>query len=433
MSKEIINTVFNRIHHLIIGGDVGEETQRFAKNISVSFIGGMGAFFIFFIVSVIVARFLGPEEYGKYAVFFSFAQLMSLLFVLELDVSALYFLASKDQNKKEITTSIMIMFMINVCVFSFFAVSLYQFFNFTHLSLVAFVGALVMAFTFALKRMIDALLRADDRFGVQSALRSVEALVVLVSIFVVYYGLSYSSYYGYALSIIVGGVIFSMCGVWFVRGHIWRPQLHSAKINEIFHYNMYGMVNAFVNGIVKNADKILVATFLGVGVAGVYAVYFTASVIVGARITQIFMNVFFPTARTNTQKTQKMYTKINRVFVRLSIPFVICASCGVGLIVWVYGSQYQFVWMWVICGGVYITVHFFASLYGMLLSSISGYGYKMYNVSFLYAAIAYSAVLFFALMFDVFSITTFLCALIVYRAVSGICSFSVVRRSMNVQ
>lgn len=433
MNKEKIYTAVNRMHQLIIGGDAGDDTKRFIKNISVSFVGGLGAFAILFVASVVAARFLGPTEYGKYAVLFSLAQLLSLAFVLELDVSALYFFAGAQTKKKDIAGSIMMMFIINVIAFSFLAVSIYHFFDFSHMSYVAFVGALIMAYTFALKRLIDAFLRADDRFGVQSILRSIEALSVLISIVVVFYGLSYHVYYGYALSIIFGGIVFSVCGAWFVRQYIGRPRWHGVQINEIFRYNIYGMINAFVNGMIKNADKILVATFLGVSVAGVYAVYFTASVIVGARITQIFMNVFFPTARSNTKKIHAMYTKINRFFVRLSIPLIVCASGGVALIVWTYGSQYPFVWTWIVCGGVYIVVHFFASLYGMLLSSMSQNGYKLYNVSFLYGAIAYVVVLFFALMINAVSIVTFLCALILYRSVSGIYSFCSVRRHINLR
>lgn len=422
-----IQKIFNRSHQLIIGGDAGENMKRFAKNISVSLAGGLSAFVILFFVSVIAARVLGPEEYGKYAVFFSIAQIVSLFFVLELDVSALYFLSQKTKAKNEIISSIIGMFFLNVIIFSFLALSIYHFFDFDNVSLPIFIGALVMGFSYALKRIIDAFLRVEGNFALQSVLRFVEAVSVLVVIGVLFYCVENKTYLSYAASIIFGGIFFSVLGLWFLRAVFSFREWNTRKVNEIFHYNSYGLINAFVNGVVKNMDKVLAAALLGLSAAGLYAVYFTASVVIGARVTQIFINVFFPSVRKNTKNIKNVYTKINTIFMKLFIPLVICASGGVALIIWFYGSAYQFVWLWVMCGGVYIAVHFFAALYGWLLSSVSQRGYKFYNISFLYGAVAYGAVLFFALMLNTFSITTFFIALIFYRAASGVFSFMSLR------
>lgn len=421
--KKKITSLVNFVHNIAIGGDAGERTMRFVKNLSVSFVGGLSAFALLFAVSIIAARFLGPEEYGKYAIFFSIAQMIALLFVLELDISALYFLAQKGADKKRITASIITMFFINIIVFSVLSLSLYCFFDFEKVSLWVFVGAMVMAFSFALKRMVDAFLRADNRYKTQSILRLAEALIVLGSISALFYVVEYKSYYSYAFAVILGGLIFSVVGLWFLRSQISLGRRKKKEMEKIFHYNIYGIISAFINGVIKNADKLLVAAFLGVGMAGVYAAYFTVSVVIGERVMQIFINVFFPSVRGNVKNVTRMYKKVNAMFAKTAIPLALCASAGVAAFVLLYGAQYPFVWLWVLCGGVYIAVHFFASLYGFLLSSISQEGYKMYNVSFLYGAVAYGAVMFFAIMGDFFSITVFLCAFVVFRAVSGIAAF----------
>lgn len=425
--KEYLQNMFNKVHRVVIGGDAGQNMRYFAKNVSVSLVGGLSAFALLFLASIIAARVLGPEEFGKYAVFFSIAQIASLFFVLELDVSALYFLAQKTKQQKIITASIIWMFLINICVFSFLALSIHHFFDFGNISLWVFVLALVMGLSLALKRMIDAFLRIDEKFTIQSLLRIVEAVSVLIVMLIGFYVLEYRAYFGYAVSIIIGGAMFSVCGLWYVRSFVVVRGWNAKKINEIFRYNAYGMINTFVNGVVKNLDKILIATFLGLSAAGIYAVYFTASVVIGARVTQIFMNVFFPSVRKNSKNNKNIYKKINKVFIKLFIPLFLCTTGGVACIVWLYGDAYQFVWTWVICGGFYIVIHFFASLYGWMLSSVSQSGYKFYNVSFVYGAVAYSTIVFFGFMLDLLSITTFFGALIAYRAVSGGFSFYALR------
>ena len=431
MSKKKLNsyfdTLFDRVHCLVLGGNAGVNTKKFAKNVSVSFAGGLSAFVLLFVASIIAARALGPEEYGKYSVFFSIAQITSLLFVLELDVSSLYFLSQKAVQKKKITSSIMLMFFINVVVFSLLAMSVYYFFELKNISLGVFVAALVMGLSFALKRMVDAFLRSQEKFMTQSILRFIEAFSVIVLMCVIFFYFERTAYIGYVASIVFGGVVFIFFGVLFLRDMITFHGWNTEQVNEIFRYNAYGLINAFVNGIVKNADKLVAATLLGLTAAGVYAVYFTASVTIGARVTQIFMNVFFPSVRNNVKDISAIYKKINKICIKLFVPFFLCASFCVAFIILLYGKAYEFVWLWIILGGLYIAVHFFASLYGWLLSSISQHGYKFYNTSFFYGAVAYGTVIAFALVSDTFSITTFFVALILYRMVSGVFCFFAIR------
>ncbi|MEA3322656.1 MAG: oligosaccharide flippase family protein [Patescibacteria group bacterium] len=421
--EEKIKKCVNKAHHLVFGYDAGTRTVAFTKNVSLSFSGGIIAFAILFVASVVAARILGPEEYGKYAVVFSIAQMLSLFFVLELDVSALYFLSKKDTKNKNIISSINVMFLINIAVFTFLGISLFQLFAPSDMSGIAFVGAVVMALFFALKRMVDAYLRVENRFKMQAIFKIAEAITVVSVIVMLFYVAGRTEYFSYIISIILGGTVFVVLGGVLVRNKLIVRDATMQSMNNVFGYNIFGIIGAIVNSIVKNIDKLIMVAFLGASMGGIYTVYFTASVIVGARLTQLFINVFFPTVRAHHKNKRQIFTKINTLFLKTFIPLIIIASCGVFLIILLYGSQYPIVWWWIVLGGIYIAVHFFASLYGWLLSSVSRKGYKKYNLSFVYSFLAYASILAVAFAYDLFGVTVLLVALSVYRIIGGLVSF----------
>ena len=58
------------------------------------------------------------------------------------------------------------MFIANVFIFTFFAISLYKFIDPNNISEPVFIALIMMALSFAIKRMIDAFLRVDGKFKV---------------------------------------------------------------------------------------------------------------------------------------------------------------------------------------------------------------------------------------------------------------------------
>jgi O-antigen/teichoic acid export membrane protein len=426
----VLMQVMQLIHHIVIGGIAGKNMTKFAKQLSVTIVSGVGVFVVLFMTNVLVARMLGPEEYGRYAIIFSVAQIMTLFFTLELDVSALYFLTGNTtQDNKKIVSSIMIMFFINVAVFSFLAVSIFQFFDASRaLSQEVFIGALFIAFVYAWKRLTDAFLRTQELFTIQAILRIIEAIIICMIVVILFYFAHIVTAGAYIFAIICGGVIFAFFGMIAVRSIMSVRRGTVAAINEIFHYNSYGLINATINGIVKNVDTLLIAMLLGVQMAGIYAVYFTAVVVFGARMTQMVMSVFFPAVRMQQHNIMLIHQKITTMMKRTCVLLSIAASGGIACVILVYGDQYPFVWQWVVLGGIYISVHFFASLYGWLLSSISPQGYRQYNVSYFFGFVVYCVVIGVAYMLGIFSITSMIIAMILYRAVGGVIAFYDVRR-----
>jgi O-antigen/teichoic acid export membrane protein len=429
-TRKQMHKIANAIHRIVIGGDAGARTMQFAKNLTVSIAGGLGAFALLFVANVVVARVLGPEEYGLYSVFFSVAQIVSLLYVLELDVSALYFLSEKKENKKGLMSSILLMFGINIIVFSLLAESVFHFFHFVQMSQVVFLYALGFAVVFSTKRMMDAFLRADEKFVWQAILRLGEGIVAVIFLVIFMWGMQNRSFASYALALTIAGGVFTVAGGIVTRRMLTVKAWDVEKMNTVFHYNAFGLINAMVNGVIKNADTLIIAAVLGVKTAGVYAVYFTAIVVIGARITQLFVSVFFPSVRMHADRIQSVIAKIDRMCIRTFLPIVLFSGIGIACIVVLYGNGYPFVWLWILLGGVYMGVHFFASLYGWILSSISQTGYKRYNLSFVFGLIAYASIICVAYVTQAVTITVFLVALITYRTVCGAIAFYHLRKNI---
>lgn len=420
--------LMHRAHRMIIGGDAGQNMMRFARHLSVTITSGTGAFILLFFTNVLVARILGPQEYGVYAIIFSVAQILALLFTLELDVSALYFLSDRGEDKKKITASILIMFGINVAVFTFFAVSIYLLSGFSQITQSGLIWAIVIAIAYAAKRLTDAFLRSQERYSAQALLRILEAMIICLGVLGLFFIVKKIDIYAYAIMIVGGAGVFVISGLSIVRSIMSVTQSTSDSINEIFRYNIYGLINAVINGIVKNVDTLLVAAILGTQVAGIYAVYFTAIVVFGARITQLVMSVFFPALRARKDSIVSVFHRVTRMMMRTFVPLAFFAVVGIGAVIFVYGEAYPFVWQWIVLGGIYIAVHFFASLYGWMLSSVSRNGYRQYNMSFFVGFLFYIVVIGGAYMAGIFSITVMIVAMIIYRMICGVVAYKVIKK-----
>ncbi len=421
--KNKLKFYVNTAHRFLFGSEAGERTVIFAKNIILSFAGGLSAFAIFFAVSIMVARILGPEEYGKYSVVFSFAQILSLFFVFQLDVSTLYFLSPKSYKKSEFISSIIFLFLCNVIIFTFLAWLVYKLFMSANISYIIFGGIIILAFSFAFKSMTDAFLRAKNKFSLQAIFKVLEALTVVIVLVILFFVLKHINYFSYVWALSIGGFVFSVFGVSQIYRNFVLDRITKNTIKTIFRYNIIGVIGTVVGGIIKNIDKIIIVAILGTKIGGIYAVYFMASVTVGSRIIQLFINVFFPTVRSNRIKGEIIFKKINVLFTRTFIPLVFVSSGIVAVIILLYGSQYRFVWLWVVLAGIYIVVHFFASLYNWLLSSISRDGYKKYNLSMVYGAIVYIVVISIIFLAGYFGVASLFMSRIIFRLVSGLISF----------
>ena len=426
ISRQFMYSI-NLVHRRIFGTSMGERTHAFMRQAIYSICGGMGVFILLFAANVIAARTLGAEEYGRYAVFIAIAQILSMVYVMELDIAALYFLAGKKDVDHDTVSSIFVMYSVNVIMFSFLFWSIYLFFGISTFSVGAMVGVMGMAYIIGWKRFVDAFMRIKDLFGWQAIIRIAEGLVVLgiVVACVIYEG--HMTHQMYIAALMCGSLLVIVWGGSLVGSMISWKAWNKERMNEIFRYNMHGYIGAFINGVIKNLDTVIIAAVLGTVAAGVYTAYFTASVVIGARITQLVVSVLFPSMRAHQDRLRSIIYKIDRFGLWMSMPLLVLSCGGVALIMLLYGTAYPFMWQWVILGGMYIVINFFVSIYEWILSSTSRKGYRLHNLSYVFGFVIYSLIIVSAFLMHELSITIFLGALITYRIVSGI----IVRRSLH--
>lgn len=84
-----------------------------------------------------------------------------------------------------------------------------------------------------------------------------------------------------------------------------------------------------------------------------------------------------------------------------------------------FGSEYPIYWDWIFILSVYGVVHFYVSMYGWTLVSISSAGFKQQNVGLILGMIVYMVVLLTGCWTAGFSIELLLIGLVLNRLTSG--------------
>jgi len=104
--------IVESLHRRIFGHEMSEEMRKFLGNLSISFFGGAFYSVLLFIVSILAGRFLGPIDYGKYALYVSLFSFFTIFlsFGLETTIIRLAAKADADMRKKIISTFIFFFF-----------------------------------------------------------------------------------------------------------------------------------------------------------------------------------------------------------------------------------------------------------------------------------------------------------------------------------
>ncbi len=97
--KKRILKIAEIIHLKIFDHEMGIKMKRFLTNLSWSFFGGFIATGMMFALNMVAGRILGPEEYGKYSSAVVLTGVLATIFVLNLDISSIRYLADRKYKK----------------------------------------------------------------------------------------------------------------------------------------------------------------------------------------------------------------------------------------------------------------------------------------------------------------------------------------------
>jgi len=96
IAKRKLMSIAEIIHLRIFGHEMSEEMRKFIGNLGISFFGGAISSVLLFSVSVLAGRFLGPVEYGKYALYVALFSFLAIFLSFELETTIVRIVARAD-------------------------------------------------------------------------------------------------------------------------------------------------------------------------------------------------------------------------------------------------------------------------------------------------------------------------------------------------
>lgn len=344
--KQRLFQIAEIVHLRVFGHAMSDEMRKFLGNLSWSFFGGIVAAGIMFSVNILAGRWLGPEEYGRYSLVIALASILWLFMSFGLDVSSMHFLSKKTQKKEKkylMSSTILI-----VCFFSILSsvVLLYFLSSFSsvfHLEKTLLVVAVFYAVCFSLRTLLDCFLRGTGLFLFQSRIKIFEALIILFSFLILFF-YKPGDYRIYILSIVFGNLIYIFMSLFNLREYISFRGLSKNSLFEILPYGIYALLGAIAATITANLDKVLVAAYFDKKLVGVYAAYYTSSMLVFSQLTIIFLNVFFPFVSNQDNNPVYIFRKINKAALLLFLPSLFLVIFISKITMYFFGGQYPIYW-----------------------------------------------------------------------------------------
>ncbi|PJA87236.1 MAG: hypothetical protein CO141_00415, partial [Candidatus Moranbacteria bacterium CG_4_9_14_3_um_filter_42_9] len=187
--KQKLFLVVEIVHLRIFGHEMGEEMRKFIGNLGISFFGGTISSVLLFSVSVLAGRFLGPAEYGKYALYVALYSFLTIFLSFGLETTIVRLAANADkERRRRILSTYAIFFFANSIFWSFvflvFSDLISKFFG---LPTVFIVFALLFSMTNALAVTIENYLKLLNQFIFVNVVRVFQGIFLLFSIIALYF------------------------------------------------------------------------------------------------------------------------------------------------------------------------------------------------------------------------------------------------------
>ncbi|PIT86613.1 MAG: hypothetical protein COU33_02155 [Candidatus Magasanikbacteria bacterium CG10_big_fil_rev_8_21_14_0_10_43_6] len=316
----------------------------FGEQLAFSTIGIGTWSLILFITNIYVGRFLGPEEYGRYALVLSLASLMMIPMVFGVNTAMIRFAAAKQGEERAaiISTSIWLVILLSSGLVVVFLL-LTPFADFWwRISSDIWLWAIVFAVAMVVQLLADALYRSFHAFRTQSIWLSVGGLAVFGSLLFWFFGAQMHTFRAYVLATAVGhSILFLGALSVFVRGGV-SSLFDRTHARRLLHFGLYTMLGSVIGTLLMNIDRLMLGYFVDETAVGVYMAYTVAATMIILKLTEVFINVFFPkvSGMTDTQKYE-VYLRMRRPLVYGSLGLVLLTVLSTAATLFLFGNEYQ--------------------------------------------------------------------------------------------
>ncbi len=418
--KQKLMSLAESAHRRIFKEEMSNEMRKFLGNLSWSFFGGIIASGIMFVVNVFAGRILGPEEFGKYALVLSMANIFLIPMSLGIDVAVVHYL-SKNKNfyrrKKYLNTSLFLKLVLIIITIFIFSSSYYFLGNILDklLFIKSNIFYITLFFTIflSLKNIFNSFIRGFYLFKFQSIVKIIEAGSIF-SIFIL--TLFFSQKHSFLLivtSIIFGYVLFILTVFVRLRKYFsFNFNFNYSK--NIFTYGKYAAIGSVAGVLLSSFDKIFINKYLGVTSLGIYNAYSTASILIISQLVVIFVNVFFPML-SSVKSVKVIKKKINKIFKLVFLPASILMSLLIYVIMFMFGKNYPIDYWLIFEFSILSILWFYFGVLMWLIASRNQAGIKFTSFhSIISGIILFSLIIIFRNIFNLHLAVGFLIVAIVY-------------------
>lgn len=272
--------------------------------------------------TVVIARILGPEEFGLFALAFVAINALGLFKSMGFD-SAL--IQRKDNIEKAANTAFFIIPTLGIVLYLILAISaplIGKFFG--NEQVVGVIRALGVIFVIScLGRVPAALLEKNMRFRQVSIIEISSAIIYALSaiIFALLKFGVWSLVYAYILKTVNKNILTFIFAQWRLRF-----QFDKIIAIEMFHFGKFVFLSSLVYFFRMNLDNILVGKYLGLTLLGIYAISFNISNFLSEYFTAKMEKVIYPAyavKQSDNAALRRAYLKIIKAVTYISMPFTL--------------------------------------------------------------------------------------------------------------
>lgn len=369
--RKQITSLTNVLNRYFFGHDMGDGMRDFLSHLSWSIIGVFIGSMMLFIANVLIGKNLSPTEFGKYNLVTTLGGVLIALFFFGSDTTLVKYVSGSDDKEEQnkILSNALIWQLISTIIFGTLLIIFSSFFaGIFKTSSFLFITAVIYGIVLAVKLQLDNFIKARKKFKFQARIKFFENILILFLVFIFIVLLKFNTY-SWVIMILFAGAILTICFYIFkifkkIKKWDWEV------FNKTKKYLLVALKSALIWMIVGNMDKFFVSGFMGLSDFGIYSAYLTAFNTFIIQLIFAIGNVLFPTVSKIDDK-KRIVGKINKMCIKIFIPFVLMCSF-LGLIVMkIFGSAYSVNLFFVLLTGIVAWLQLIVVLYNGVAASSS--------------------------------------------------------------
>ena len=339
--KEKLMKIAEVVHLKFFGHPMSDTMREFLGNLSWSFFGGIIAAGIMFVVNVLIARWLGVEQFGKYNALMSLATGLSTVYIMGNDSGSVRYISEKQYKQKRgsfLSASLLLWFVQVVGItFLIFCGIICLHLNIERRDFVI-IGS-VVAVVISAKLLFDAYLKSLSMIRFQSMIKIIETVSIIILVILFKQIKANNFHYQHVvISMIFGALSYVLFS--FVRLRKFFRTIKLKYILKLVKYNKF-IVVATMGSAMIGFERFFVGVFTDNQTLGNYSVYYMGTFLVLSIIISMFMNVFWPTLISEKGGLLHVLKKIDRIFLVGVVAWMIIDGIFISGLFVVIGDKYS--------------------------------------------------------------------------------------------